>query len=150
MIEGLRIKDIKVNSDVRGNFREVLREDEGLISKLSQVSIGVTLPGVIKAFHWHERQDDTMYVLGGKVLMGLYDGREDSQTKGNKEALILSDERPQMIVIPRGVYHGYKVLGEKPAQVLYIMNNCYDPKNPDEGRVPYDDPKINFDWSRNE
>ena len=44
--------------------------------------------------------------------------------------------------IPGILWHGYKVLGEKPATVLYGVNKLYDYKNPDEVRRPWNDEKI--------
>jgi len=29
------------------------------------------------------------------------------------------------------------------------VTQCYDPADPDEERIPYDDPEIGFDWSIN-
>ena len=40
--------------------------------------------------------------------------------------------------------HGYKVIGEQPATLVYVTNRLYNPK--DEGRIPYDDPSIAYDW----
>jgi dTDP-4-dehydrorhamnose 3,5-epimerase len=42
------------------------------------------------------------------------------------------------------VGHGYKVIGEQPSVLVYITNRTYDPK--DEGRIPYNDPQIAYDW----
>jgi dTDP-4-dehydrorhamnose 3,5-epimerase len=42
------------------------------------------------------------------------------------------------------VAHGYKVFGEQPAMLVYVTDRNYDPS--DEGRIPYDDPGIHYDW----
>jgi len=59
----------------------------------------------------------------------------------------MGEENPMVIFIPRGVAHGYKVLGKKTLQIIYMMTESYDPKKPDEHRIPYDDPSINFKWN---
>ena len=51
-----------------------------------------------------------------------------------------------MIVIPVGVAHGYKVVSEEPVLLFYHTTESYDPGNPDEERMPYNDPVIGFDW----
>jgi len=151
MIEGIKIKKLKVNEDVRGDFREILKDNEGLMENIRQISIGKTKPGIIKAFHWHKNQDDIFYLMKGKLLVVLYDNREKSSTKGEIQTILLEDSSdPELVFIPRGVFHGYKVLGDKVAEVLYIMNNVYDSSNPDEERVDYNDPSINFDWNKYE
>jgi dTDP-4-dehydrorhamnose 3,5-epimerase len=52
--------------------------------------------------------------------------------------------RPWQLLIPPGVAHGYKVIGEQPSVLVYITNRTYDPK--DEGRIPYNDESIAYDW----
>ncbi|MBI4276786.1 dTDP-4-dehydrorhamnose 3,5-epimerase family protein [Candidatus Uhrbacteria bacterium] len=147
MIQGIQIKKITTHADDRGFFREVVRTDESLLAAIKQVSVTVTYPGVIKAFHWHKRQDDFWYVIEGMVRVGLYDQRTDSPTHGEKNVFVIGEDNPIGILIPRGVVHGYQVLGVKPICLVYCTTECYDPKNPDEERMSWDDPAINFDWS---
>ena len=45
---------------------------------------------------------------------------------------------------PPGVAHGYKVIGPGPALLVYMTDRLYDPA--DEGRIAFDDPRINYDW----
>jgi|GEM_PF-76133 len=147
MIDNVVIKNIKVFKDGRGDFREILRLGGKLSKKIAQISISTTHPGVIKAFHWHRSQDDIFYVISGNVQLVLHDQRTASKTCGETQVVYLGESyKPQAILIPRGVYHGYKVLGNKDAQVLYVMDNQYNPSKPDEQRVDFDDKKIGFDW----
>ena len=147
IIEGVKIKKLKVNKDYRGDFREVIRTDGKMIGEIKQVSIGKTKSGIIKAFHWHKYQDDLFYLLKGKIKLVLYDARENSITKGRTQVIILEKEQePKTVFIPQGIYHGYQVLGDKEAEVLYMMNKTYNSLNPDEERVSFDDPIVDFDW----
>ena len=149
MIEGVKIKKLEIHKDSRGDFREIVQNNKGIINKIEQISIGRTLPGIIKAFHGHEHQDDLFYVLKGNIQLVLYDAREDSISKDKTEVILLGESyEPQIVFVPRNVLHGYKVLGEKEAEVLYVMNNKYDSSNPDEKRIPFDDLSINFDWNK--
>ncbi|MBS1859995.1 MAG: dTDP-4-dehydrorhamnose 3,5-epimerase family protein, partial [Acidobacteria bacterium] len=52
--------------------------------------------------------------------------------------------RPWQLLIPPGVAHGYKVIGGEDAMLVYLTDRFYNPD--DEGRIPYDDPGINYDW----
>jgi dTDP-4-dehydrorhamnose 3,5-epimerase len=149
MINGVKIKKIILNTDERGDFREILRVNEGLVDRIQQVSIGRTLPGIIKAFHWHKNQEDVFYVSRGNIQLVLYDPRENSPTRGLIQEILLGESHePQAVLIPRRVLHGYQTIGIKEAEVVYIMNNTYDPLNPDEERVAHDNPSIGFDWAK--
>jgi dTDP-4-dehydrorhamnose 3,5-epimerase len=38
------------------------------------------------------------------------------------------------------------VLGVQPAALFYHTTERYDPAAPDEERIPFDDPRVGFDW----
>jgi dTDP-4-dehydrorhamnose 3,5-epimerase len=60
--------------------------------------------------------------------------------------MLMGDSLPsQILKIPPGVAHGYRVL-EGPMHLFYITSRIYDPE--DEGRIPHDDPQIGYDWTR--
>lgn len=141
------VKKLVTHSDDRGYFREVVREDDQLLRHFGQSSITKTYPGVIKAFHWHHNQDDVWYVVDGMARVVLYDRRPGSPTQGVTQVVYAGEDNPVVILIPIGVAHGYQVLGNKPVVLFYHVTQAYDPKHPDEQRIPFDDPQIGFDWS---
>jgi len=147
MIEGVRVKKLVTHCDDRGYFREVLRDDDELLTNFGQTSFTKTNPGVIKAFHWHKRQDDLWYIADGMAKVVLHDMRDNSKTQGETDVIVAGEDNPVMIKIPIGVAHGYQVLGNKPVMLFYHTTESYNPDDPDEERVEFDDPKIGFDWS---
>ena len=149
MIQGVIVKKLVRHPDDRGYFMEVLRDDDELLSRFGQASFSKTYPGVIKAFHYHELQDDLWFFPSGNAQVVLHDLRADSQTKGETNVFYMGEDNPQLLVIPIGVAHGYRVLGNEPAVIMYFTTMSYDPKHPDEKRIAWDDPGIDFDWTTN-
>ena len=147
MIQGVEVKKLVRHPDDRGFFMEILRDDDELLKRFGQASLSKSYPGVIKAFHYHKRQDDIWIFPVGNAQVVLHDMREDSPTKGATNVFYLGEDNPQIVVIPVGVAHGYRVLGNTPAVIVYFTTESYDPKNPDEYRVAWDDPSIGFDWN---
>lgn len=147
MIEGVKIKKLVKHSDDRGFFMEVLRDDDKLLKKFGQTSYTETYPGVIKAFHWHKKQDDLWFVARGMAQVVLHDMRDDSSTYKETQVIFAGEDNPVLILIPKGVAHGYKVLGEKSVCLFYHTTQSYDSADPDEERISFDDPKIGFDWT---
>jgi dTDP-4-dehydrorhamnose 3,5-epimerase len=145
MIDGVIITPLKTFPDDRGYFREIARLQDSPLKDCAQISATMTYPEVIKAFHYHNNQDDLWYCAWGMIQAVLYDRREDSPTKGETQVVPLGDLAPQTLFIPRGVVHGYKVVGPESALVIYATNQVYDPK--DELRIPHDDATIGFDWT---
>ena len=147
MIKDVVIKKLITYSDDRGYFREILRDEDQLLKRFGQSSVTMTYPGIIKAFHWHKRQDDLWYVAKGMAKVVLHDLRPGSPTKGETQVIYAGDQNPVLIVIPVGVVHGYQVLGNEPVILFYHVTESYRPDAPDEERLPFDDPSIGFDWT---
>jgi dTDP-4-dehydrorhamnose 3,5-epimerase len=146
VIDGVVVKEVVVHADDRGLLMEVVRDDEPVFREVRQTTCTITLPGVIKAFHWHRRQWDVWFFAAGMAQVVLHDLREDSPTAGRTDVLYAGERRPLVIAIPPGVAHGYRVLGREPATLFYHTTEHYDPAAPDEERIPFDDPRIGFDW----
>ena len=146
MIQGVRFEPLKLHFDDRGFLVEVLRS-QNFPEKIAQINYTETYPGIIKAFHWHKFQFDGWFVVKGEIQAVLYDLREDSPTKGETNVFFMGEKNPYFLLIPPKVAHGYKVLGNKKAGLLYAVTREYNPNQPDEERIPFDDPKIGFDWT---
>ncbi|MEA3488866.1 MAG: dTDP-4-dehydrorhamnose 3,5-epimerase family protein [Candidatus Omnitrophota bacterium] len=146
MIEGVRVKKLKLIPDDRGRLMEILRSDDEIFEKFGQVYMTTVFPGVVKAWHFHKKQTDNFTCVRGKIRLGLYDGRGNSPTFGKVEEYILSVEEPILVQIPSGVYHGFKGIGEEEAVVINTVTLPYDHEDPDEYRMDAYDNDIPFDW----
>ncbi len=146
-IHDVIVKKLMTHPDDRGHFREILRDDDNMLRRFGQTAITKSYPGVIKAFHWHEDQDDVWYVASGMARVVLYDRRPRSQSAGLTQVIFAGDDNPVSILIPTGLAHGYQVLGNEPVLLFYHVTKSYNPAAPDEQRIPWNDPTIAFDWS---
>lgn len=148
LIAGVRILPLSLWADDRGYFLELTRAGKGIVEgfplETTQVSAALNYPGAIKAFHIHQHQTDVWNVIKGMLQVALVDLRPESPTCGLRNTLYLGALRPWQILIPPGVAHGYKVIGEEPAMLVYLTDRFYNPS--DEGRIPYNDAGINYDW----
>lgn len=158
MIDGVKIKQLIVRQDIPdtdeatekpGFLMEVLRDDENLLTKYGQTTFTVAYKGTIKAFHYHEKQDDLWFVATGKAMIVLHDLRPESPTYGETQVINAGTDDYKLVVIPIGVAHGYKVLSDEPVLLFYHTTESYNAKEPDEKRMAYNDPKVGFDWNRN-
>jgi dTDP-4-dehydrorhamnose 3,5-epimerase len=148
LIEGVMIRPFDLWPDDRGYFLEVARMGLGLAAgfpaETTQVSAALSYPGTIKAFHYHLHQTDLWVPAAGMFQVTLVDLRPESRTFGRKNTIYAGALKPWQLLIPPGVGHGYKVIGEQPAILVYVTNRLYNPK--DEGRVAHSDPSIAYDW----
>ncbi len=152
LIQGVEIEAIAQYPDERGCFSELFRFGEPGIGRdfvpaegsRVQISYTISYPGIIKAIHYHFEQTDLWAPLSGMFQVLLYDLRESSPTSGSLATVYLGSMRPWRMRIPPGVAHGYKVIGTETGRLVYATNRFYNPA--DEGRIPFDDAGINYDW----
>jgi len=138
MLPGIMIKPLKRNVDERGFFSELIRLDWKDIlgeDEIVQANFSITYPGIIRAWHKHERgQVDYFIVLKGALKICAF----DDNTKELDE-IISTGENLQVVRIPGKYWHGFKVIGYEPAMLIYFVNKLYDYNNPDEIRRPWND-----------
>jgi len=148
LIADVRVEPLALYPDDRGYFMEVQRIGKGLAAGFpaatTQVSAALNYPGTIKAFHYHLRQTDCWTPVRGLMQVALADLRADSPTFGARNTMYVGALRPWQILIPPGVAHGYKVIGGEESLLVYLTDRFYDPQ--DEGRIPWNDSGINYDW----
>lgn len=148
LIDGTRIQPLALHPDDRGYFLELARFGQALTAAFpaasTQVSAALTVPGAIKAFHFHRHQTDLWAVPTGMLQVALVDLRPESPTFGHRNTIYTGHLRPWQILIPPGVGHGYKVISQDPALLVYLTDRFYNPA--DEGRIAYNDPGISYDW----
>lgn len=148
MIEGVKVKILKVIPDERGRVMEILRCDDGLFVKFGQLYITTAYPGVVKAWHYHRMQTDNLAAVAGMVKVALYDARENSPTHKKVEEYFIGVHNPLLIQIPPMVYHGYKCVSNEEAIVVSCPTEPYNHKNPDEYRVDPFENDIPYNWLR--
>ncbi len=136
MIEGARVKKLKMIPDKRGRLMEILRVSETGIGP-KQVYLTTAYENVVKdkdSFHMHKKQTDFFCCIKGMMKLVLVDTREKSRTKGELNELDIGEKNFCLVTIPKGVLHAFKSLkGE--AFVVNSIDNEYNKEDPDEFRI---------------
>ncbi len=146
MIHGVMTRKLRLIPDERGWLMEVLRRDWDCYEKFGQVYVTIGYPNVVKAWHMHKKQTDCISCTKGMVKLVLYDGREESETKGEINDFVIGERNPVLLKIPAEVWHGFKTVSDEYAIVINVPTELYDYKSPDEYRLPPSTDKIPYDW----
>jgi dTDP-4-dehydrorhamnose 3,5-epimerase len=146
VIDGVSTQELRLIPDERGRLMEILRSDWPVFKKFGQVYMTTNYPGVVKAWHYHKKQTDMVACVKGMVKLVLFDGREGSPTHREVNEFFIGEHNPTLVVIPPGVYHGWKCISESESVVINCPDELFDYEHPDEHRAPYDDPNIPYDW----
>ena len=148
MIAGAEYTRLQPHDDQRGWLAELVRSDDPCFDQFGQVYMSVTYPGIVKAWHLHERQIDLISCVSGAILLVLHDLRDGSETHGQTDEHYLGRHNLGRVRVPSGVHHGWKCVSTDEALVISLVSELYDKANPDEHRLPPHSDKIPYDWTR--
>ena len=140
MIEGIRRFPLEVYEDERGWFCE-LRRDSVLPKPMVQTNLSVSRAGVVRGLHFHERgQDDLFACLRGTARVVVLD-----RTTGETFTEDIGDDNRVAIYVPGHHAHGFEALTD--VLFAYHVTQEYDPADPDEHTIPWNDPRVAHLWS---
>lgn len=135
----VEIKSLKKYIDERGFFAEIMRGDWEIFSDgILQANLSVTRPTVVRAWHKHIKgQIDHFVVIRGALKICAYDDETQEMFE-----VVSTGDTPQIVKVPGHYWHGFKVVGNEPACLVYFVNRLYSYDEPDELRRPWNDPQI--------
>lgn len=132
---GARLLPVFHQADARGDFRKVFDaaqlERLGLGTPVEEIYLTTSEAGVIRGMHLQLPPHDHVKLvccLQGRVLDVIVDLRTGSPMQGRFETIELSARQPQVLLVPRGVAHGFCVL-EGPATLLYAVSTRHAPQH---------------------
>lgn len=109
------------------------------VQMAGDINLTWAYPGRIVAWHRHRLQTDHWFVIKGYLKVGLLDD------DGTARWVYLGENDRRVLSIPPGVWHGYMVLGDQEAVLMYYITSKYDENNPDEERLSIEEAGV--DWS---
>ena len=148
-IKGVIIVEPKKYGDNRGYFMETYKEKDfkkaGLNYNFVQDNQSKSKAGVLRGLHFQKifPQAKLVRCIEGEVFDVCVDLRKNSATYGKWEGIVLSAEKGNQFMIPRGFAHGFVVLSEM-ATFCYKCDELYHPE--DEAGIIWNDPEIGIKW----
>ena len=149
-IEGLALVQTAIHRDSRGFFLERFKEswcaELGLKTPLIQDNHSRSVPRVLRGLHYQSTpaQGKLVGVVRGRVWDVAVDLRPGSATFARAFGAELSDENGLLMWVPAGFAHGFCVLGDEPADMLYKVDAPYNPRG--EGGLHWADPDLAIHW----
>lgn len=140
----------KVHRDPRGFFMETYKRSEfianGIAEEFVQDNFSHSTRGTLRGLHFQkppQAQAKLVMVLKGEVFDVAIDIRKNSPTYGQWIGMFLSDNKFQMLYIPKGFAHGFCVLSEE-TDFVYKVSAEFAPEL-DSG-ILWKDPAIGINW----
>lgn len=136
-IDGVLVRDLRVNLDGRGDVTELWSKpwtEQGFVVP-EHCYQSATDYGVTKCWHLHDIHTDQFTVTRGKLQVTVVDIREDSPTFGQVNRFFIGSLQPKLIKIPPMLMHGWKALTAPEVLVVNFQSHVYDPQ--DEFKFPW-------------
>ena len=149
-ISDLAIVELAVFGDSRGFFVERYSHakfrDLGLPTDFVQDNHSRSAPGVLRGLHYQTgpAQGKLVGVTRGRVWDVAVDIRPGSPTYGQHHGVELTGENGLLFWIPPGFAHGFCVVGDEPADMLYKVTGLYNKAG--DGGIKWDDAELNVPW----
>lgn len=149
-LNGLKLIDLDLFGDSRGFFVERFNvkkfSELGFDLSIAQVNHSRSAPKVVRGLHFQHAppQGKLVGCTQGRILDVAVDVRAQSPTFGKWVGIELSDTNGRLLWIPPGFAHGFSVLGDQPADVMYFVDEIYHPQG--EAGIRFDDPEIGVVW----
>ena len=113
---------LKMNSDARGSFTELLKTVSG-----GQFSVNISNPGITKGQHWHNTKWEFFIVVSGKALI-------QERRIGTDEILnfeVSGEEIKAVHMLPGYTHNIINLSDTEPLVTLMWANESFDPNKPD-------------------
>jgi dTDP-4-dehydrorhamnose 3,5-epimerase len=144
-IDGVKVKTIANVLGDDGRLTEIWRRDWMLDDlPVDQVFQKLMQPGAVSAWHAHAVTTDRLFCALGRVKLVMFDGRRDSPSLGRVAEFRLGEERPALVLIPPGVWHGVRCTSTGPALIINAVDRAYSYGDPDHWRLPADTSDIPY------
>jgi glucose-1-phosphate thymidylyltransferase len=126
--------------DTRGWLAEIARTSK-LPKPIRQTNVSFSRQGTVRGLHYHERgQDDLFVCLQGRARVVALD-RDTGETYCED----IGEDNFAAVYVPGNLAHGFEALTD--VLMLYHVTEEYDPDDPDEHGLPWNDPRVVDLWS---
>ncbi|QYO66717.1 dTDP-4-dehydrorhamnose 3,5-epimerase family protein [Leptolyngbya sp. 7M] len=126
-IHDVVVYELKKFHDERGWLAELFRHDEipeEFYPAMAYISF--TKPGIARGPHEHVDQADLFCFIGPSTFnMRMWDNRTDSPTFRRMMSFNAGESLPLAVIVPKGVVHGYRNIGETDGMVINCPNRLY-------------------------
>lgn len=126
-IQDVVVRNLSKFIDERGWLSELFRADELAEEFFPTMGyISMTAAGAARGPHEHVDQADCFAFVGpSNFKIYLWDNRKSSPTFQTRQVLYAGEDAPRSVIIPKGVVHAYKNMGQSPGMVLNFPNRLY-------------------------
>ena len=142
-INGVKIITLDTFSDLRGEIWSIYSPEHSDI-KYTLDKVTINKFGVLRGFHGDNLNSKLITCLNGKFQLAIADARKSSDTYGNTETYVISDQKPTLIFVPSGCLNAHLSLSER-CIFHYKWSHGYVPPE-SQATVIWNDKRLGIEW----
>ena len=141
-IDGVQVIPLRRIPDERGTVMHMIKATDPHFQQFGEIYFSTVYPGVVKGWHRHREMTLNYACVFGRIKLVLYDERTESATRGNLQEIFLGPDDYSLVVIPPGIWNGFKGMEEPYAVVANCATHPHDPArserlDPFDNHIPY-------------
>ena len=142
-IDGVKVVPLRRIPDERGTIYHMLRRSDEHFLEFGEIYFTTIYEGVVKGWHKHREMTLNYACIHGRIKLALYDDREGSASRGRIMERFLGPDDYSLVVIPPGIWAGFKGMTRPFAIVANCCTHEHDPSrttrlDPFSDEIPYD------------
>jgi dTDP-4-dehydrorhamnose 3,5-epimerase len=142
MIDGVQVVPLLRIADERGTIMHMLRATDPHFMEFGEIYFSTVYRGVVKGWHKHSEMTLNYACVFGRIKLVLYDERAGSPSEGEVLEVFLGPDNYALVVIPPGVWNGFKGMSDPWAVVANCATHPHDPSrservDPFANHIPY-------------
>jgi len=143
MIDGLKVIPLRRIPDERGTILHMMKRTDPHFVEFGEIYFSTIYKGAIKGWHLHRDMTLAYACVHGRIKLVIYDERPGSPTHGALDEIFLGPDNYSLVMIPPGLWNGFKGLSEPEAIVANCCTHPHDPTRssrhePLRSHIPYD------------
>jgi dTDP-4-dehydrorhamnose 3,5-epimerase len=143
MIEGVQVVPLRRIPDERGTILHMLKATDPHFVTFGEIYFATVYRGIVKGWHKHREMTLNYACVFGRIKLALYDERDGSASRGECMEVFLGPDDYSLVVIPPGIWTGFKGMSDPYSIVANCSTHAHDPSlssrlDPFDNHIPYD------------
>jgi dTDP-4-dehydrorhamnose 3,5-epimerase len=143
MIDGVQVVPLRRIPDERGTIMHMLRSTDPHFRQFGEIYFTTIYRDVVKGWHKHRQMTLNYACVFGRIKLALFDEQETSPTRGELQEIFLGPDDYSLVVIPPGIWTGFKGMTDPCAIVANCCTHPHDPAlttrlDPFDNHIPYE------------
>ena len=143
MIDGVKVVPLRRIPDERGTVMHMLRSTDPHFTQFGEIYFSTVYKDVVKGWHRHQQMTLNYACVSGRIKLAMYDDRPTSPTRGEIAEVFLGPDEYALVVIPPGIWNGFKGMTDPYAIVANCATHPHNPSgserlDPFNNQIPYD------------